>query len=87
MKVLSRKTWHEVIDDEQAYVLADYGVKYIIKQCVAESTIADAKDYETFCRKMIVKTWIPDEFSFNDLVKILDDYLRSRWEEVINGQN
>lgn len=84
-KVLSRKTWHEVIDDEQAYVLADYGVRNIILTCVSAACEPGVDNYDAFCRKIVNKARIPDEFSYNEVLKILDDYLRSRWEEYNNG--
>lgn len=85
MKVLSRKTWHEVVNDEQAYVLADYGVRNIILNCVAAACEPGVDNYEAFCRKIVNKARVPDEFSYNEVLKILDDYLRIRWEEYNNG--
>lgn len=86
-KVLSRKTWHEVIDDEQAYVLADYGVRNIILTCVATFCDPGVDNYEAYCRKIVNKARIPDEFSYNEVLSILDDYLRIRWEEYKNGKD
>lgn len=85
-EVLTRKTWHEMIDDEEAFVLASYGVKYLIERCIGFPGL-NADDYETFSRLSINRWEIPDEFSYNDILRILHDYLHDRWEEYINGKD
>ena len=91
MKVLSRKTWHEVIDDEEAYVLADLGVWYLIRECLLgddslEHSGFEHLEFDDYCHWIIDREAIPDEFSYNQIKKILDEYLHRRWEEY-NGQN
>lgn len=85
-EVLTRKTWHEMIDDEDDFVLASYGVKYLIEKCILSPRL-NTEDYETFCRGIIYRGAIPDEFSYNDILRILHDYLHDRWEEYINGKD
>ena len=85
-EVLTRKTWHEMIDDEDDFVLASYGVKYLIDKCIVSPGL-NVEDYQTFCRMSIFRGAIPDEFSYNDMLRILYDYLQNRWEEYKNGKD
>lgn len=84
-EVLTRKTWHEMIDDEEAFVLASYGVQYLIKRCIVYPRLI-VENYEAFCKEIIYREAIPDEFSYNDILRILHDYLYDRWEEYKNGK-
>ena len=86
-KLISRKAWHETIDDEMDYALVNLGAETLIKTCVNPGDPPyEITDYEKFCRCIIMKAGLPDEFSYNDTVKILHDYLKDRWEKY-NGQS
>lgn len=84
---ITRKTWHECIDDEKDFTLINLGAWELIKECVDlddPQTIEPIMDFDIFCRHIIFKAALPDEFCYNDIVVILNDYLRRRWEEY-NG--
>lgn len=90
-RIISRKMWHEVIDDELDYELVNLGAELLASSCVDERAneqyYRKADHFEEFCRRVIDRTVIPDNMSYNQVLTVLDVYLHERWEEYNHEQN
>lgn len=85
-QVITRKDWHEVIDDEMDYVLVQLGAKKLVENCVYPfEPTKTVNSFEDYCGEVIMRSGIPDEFSYNQIVMILHSYLQDRWEVYRNG--
>ena len=86
--IITRKVWHEVLDDELDFVLVKLGGKQLVTDCVYpfEPTM-NVNTFEDYCREIIMRNGIPDELSYNQILTILHSYLQSRWEVYKNGKS
>lgn len=88
-RIIDRKTWHEVITDEMDWVLVDLAAWKLVEDCVSLDDPVPHElfsiDFNEYCHAIINTEHFPDEFSFNQVVAILKNYLQDRWEEFKNG--
>lgn len=87
-RIIDRKTWHEKLTVSEQFQLGELGARELWRECFHDDLISgECKSFEDFCHQIIVKANIPDELSFNAVVRIMNNYLQDRWEEYKNGKN
>ncbi len=90
-RLIDRQTWHEEITDEMDWVLVDLGAWKLVEDCISlcDPSLCEAYriNFNEYCHAIINTEHFPDEFSFNQVLTILNKYLQGRWEEYKNGKN
>ena len=90
-RIIDRKIWHEVITANIDWVLVDMAAWKLVEICVAPDDPEPIEFLKTnfieYCHAIINTEHFPDEFSFNQVVAILKNYLQDRWENYKNGTN
>ena len=81
-KYIDKKTFHEeVCGTELEFVMVALGAEALANM-VVEDFCYDAPDsFNDYIHQLIDRKSIPDDMSFNDVVRILKVYLTGRWEE------
>ena len=84
-RYIDKKTFHEdVCGTELEFVMVALGAEALANMVAWDDMMGVVREPESFhdyIKQIIDKKSIPDDMSFNDVVRILKIYLTARWEE------